>query len=164
MNLRFVRAAAIGDAGPIAAIYNLGIEDRTATFETEFRNVDQISQWFANNYPVLIAGEDVAIAAYAAAFPYRNRPCYEGVRDFSIYVAREHRGRGHGKAALEALIEACRKRGWWKLLSRVFPENTASLALCSALGFREVGVYRKHAMLDGRWRDVVIVEKFLLDD
>jgi phosphinothricin acetyltransferase len=161
---RFVREARSEDAARIAAIYNQGIEDRVATFETELRTAGQIGQWFANRYVVIVAGEDDVIAAYAAAFPYRNRPCYEGVREFSVYVARECRGMGHGRAAMIALIEACRKRGWWKLLSRIFPENTASLRLCHSLGFREVGIYRKHARLDGLWRDVVIVEKFLLDE
>ena len=68
-----------------------------------------------------------------------------------------------GRATLEALIDECGRRGLWKLVSRVFPENEASLALCRSLGFREVGVYRRHAQLDGEWRDVVIVER-LLDD
>jgi phosphinothricin acetyltransferase len=60
-----------------------------------------------------------------------------------------------------ALIAECRARGYWKLVSRVFPENGASLGLCRALGFREVGVYRRHAQLDGEWRDCVIVELLL---
>jgi L-amino acid N-acyltransferase YncA len=62
---------------------------------------------------------------------------------------------------MEALVEECRRRGWWKLVSPVFPENEASRALCRALGFREVGVYRRHARLDGGWRDCVIVELLL---
>jgi L-amino acid N-acyltransferase YncA len=98
--------------------------------------------------------------AYAAAFTYRSRPCYYGVREFSIYVAREGRGKGFGRAALAALVANAKARGWWKLLSRVFPENTASRSLLKSAGFREVGTYEKHAKLDGQWRDVVIVEKF----
>jgi L-amino acid N-acyltransferase YncA len=75
-------------------------------------------------------------------------------------VAREGRGKGFGRAALAALIDDAKARGWWKLLSRVFPENGASRALLKSAGFREVGTYEKHAKLDGEWRDVVIVEKF----
>ena len=63
--------------------------------------------------------------------------------------------------AVQGLIDECERRGLWKLVSRVFPENEASLALCRSLGFREVGVYRRHAKLDGEWRDVVIVERLL---
>jgi phosphinothricin acetyltransferase len=62
---------------------------------------------------------------------------------------------------MSALMEAAERAGFWKLLSRVFPENTASRALVRSLGFREVGVYRKHGKLDGVWRDVVIVERLL---
>jgi L-amino acid N-acyltransferase YncA len=161
MSLRFVRAGTRGDAAPIAEIYNQGIEERGATFETEPRSPAQIGVWFDNAYPVFVAGEGETVMAFAAAFPYRSRPCYEGVREFSVYVAREGRSHGLGRAALTALIDEARARGWWKLLSRVFPENAASRTLLKSLGFREVGVYEKHARLDGEWRDVVIVEKFL---
>ena len=75
-------------------------------------------------------------------------------------MARDGRGQGFGRAALAALIDHAKSRGWWKLLSRVFPENAASRALLRSAGFREVGTYEKHAKLDGAWRDVVIVEKF----
>ena len=81
--------------------------------------------------------------------PTGPAPCYDGVREFSVYVAREGRGKGFGKAALGALIDDARARGWWKLLSRIFPENTSSRKLCAALGFREVGIYEKHGRLDG---------------
>ncbi len=64
---------------------------------------------------------------------------------------------------MQGLIDECERRGLWKLVSRVFPENEASLALCRSLGFREVGVYQRHAQLDGEWRDVVIVERLLGD-
>jgi phosphinothricin acetyltransferase len=62
---------------------------------------------------------------------------------------------------MEALVREAESRGFWKLVARIFPENEASLALCRALGFREVGVYRRHAKLDGEWRDVVVVELLL---
>ena len=72
-------------------------------------------------------------------------------------------GRGVGRATLAAQIEACEAHGCWKLLSRIFPENDGSLALCRSLGFREVGTYRRHGKLDGEWRDCVIVELLLGD-
>jgi L-amino acid N-acyltransferase YncA len=162
MTARFVRAAHGDDAARIAEIYNQGIADRVATFETDLRDADQIAQWFTNGYPVFVAGEDERVMAYAAAFPYRTRPCYDGVREFSIYVARDGRGKGFGRSALTAPIDAARTRGWWKLVSRIFPENEASLSLCDSLGFRRVGIYEKHGRLDGVWRDVVIVEKLLI--
>jgi L-amino acid N-acyltransferase YncA len=103
------------------------------------------------------------VVGWAAAPPYREREAYEGVREFSVYVDRSRRGEGLGRAAMRALISECGARGYWKLVSRIFPENEPSRALCRALGFREVGVYRRHAKLDGEWRDCVIVELLLND-
>ncbi len=101
------------------------------------------------------------VIAFAATSAYRPRACYAGIGEFSVYAAREARGRGAGRLAMEALIEAAEAAGFWKLLSRVFVENAPSRALLRSLGFREVGIYEKHAQLDGVWRDVVIVERLL---
>src|SRR5262245_39860190 len=136
------REASFDDAGAIARIYNEGIEDGLATFETEPRQAADIESWIQASFPLVVvengAGEPVA---WAWAPPYRpKRPAYAGVADFSVYVGREARGLGAGRAAVEALVAACERRGYWKLLSRIFPENEASLALCRAVGFREVGV------------------------
>jgi L-amino acid N-acyltransferase YncA len=154
------RPALAGDAAAIARIYNEGIEDGLATFETEPRSAADIESWIQAGFPLVVVqdagGEAVA---WASAPPYRaHRPAYAGVADFSVYVAREARGQGAGRAAVESLIGECEPRGYWKLLSRIFPENEASLALCRSLGFREVGTYRRHAKLRGEWKDTVIVE------
>jgi L-amino acid N-acyltransferase YncA len=158
-----VRAAEATDAATIARIYNDGIEDRLATFETEPRTAEDITRWLQEDLPLVVVESDGAVVAWAVAHRYRDRAAYAGVGEFSVYVARAERGRGHGRAAVQSLIDECERRGLWKLVSRVFPENDASLALCRSLGFREVGVYRRHAKLDGEWRDVVIVERLLGD-
>lgn len=99
-----------------------------------------------------------SLIAFAATFPYHpRRDCYAGIAEFSVYVAPDARRRGAGRMAMAALIEAAERAGKWKLLSRVFVENRASRRLLRGLGFREVGIYRRHARLDGAWRDVVIV-------
>ena len=157
-----VRLATITDAEAIARIYNQGIEDRIATFETQPRSTGEIEAWFSKECVVVVAEDGRDVLAFAATFPYRTRECYAGVREFSVYVDRQSRGKGAGRVAMQELIDESRRRGMWKLLSRVFPENTQSLKLLRALGFREVGVYKKHARLDGDWRDVVIVE-YLID-
>ena len=159
-----VRRALPSDAAAIARIYNQGIEDRVATFETEPRTPPQIEALLAERgerYPTVVVERDGAVIAWASVSRYRSRPCYDGVGEFSVYVAREARGTGAGTAALQGLIEACERRGFWKLLSRVFPENAASRALCRKTGFREVGFYLRHGKLDGRWRDCVIVERLI---
>lgn len=156
-----VRRAATGDAAAIARIYNEGIEDRVATFETRLRTEDDIAAWFDGVHPVVVVESDGEVIAFAAASTYRPRACYAGIAEFSVYVAREGRGHGAGKAAMAALIEEAAGSGFHKLVSRVFPENVASLRLLAAVGFREVGIYKNHARLDGAWRDVVIVERLL---
>jgi len=100
--------------------------------------------------------------AFAASFPYSSRLCYRGIGEFSVYVRRDYRGRGAGRTALSALIEAAATRGMHKLTSRVFPESMASRALLKGLGFEEIGIHRRHGQLDGRWRDCVIVERCLV--
>ncbi len=155
------RPAALSDAPAIAAIYNEGIADRVATFETQPRSAEDVAAWFDGTHPVLVAEEDGRVIAFGATFAYRPRCCYAGIAELSVYVARTARGRGAGRLVLQALMDAGGKAGFWKFVSRVFPENTASRAMLRSLGFREVGVYEKHGQLDGVWRDVVIVERLL---
>jgi len=154
-----VRTARADDASAIARIYNQGIDDRIATFETRLRSADDVRAWFDGTHPIVVVEDGEAVIAFAAASSYRPRECYAGVAEFSVYVAREARGRGAGRAAMEALIRETERAGFWKLVSRVFPENVSSLRLLASVGFREVGTYEKHARLDGVWRDVVIVER-----
>ncbi len=155
------RSAVLEDAPAIARIYNQGIEERVATFETRPRDPEEIGAWISGPYPVVVVESRGEIVAFAAASEYRPRECYAGVAEFSVYVARAARGRGAGHLAMQALMEAVKEDGFWKLVSRVFVENAPSRRLLASLGFREVGVYEKHARLDGVWRNVVIVERLI---
>ncbi len=158
-----LRLAKLHDAAAIAIIYNQGIEDRIATFETRLRTPQDIEQWFDGVHPIVVLESDEQeVIAFASTGVYRPRPCYVGIAEFSVYVERAWRGRGAGRLALEGLLQEVERAGFWKLVSRVFVENEASRALLRSQGFREVGVYEKHAQLDGVWRDVVIVERLLL--
>jgi L-amino acid N-acyltransferase YncA len=155
------RAAVRADTEAIARIYNEGIEGHV-TFETEPRSAADVERWLES--PIMVVEDAGEVVAWARVSAYRpERPAYDGVGEFGVYVAAAHRGRGAGRVAMEALREECERRGYWKLLSRIFPENVSSLALCRALGFSEVGVYRRHARLHGEWRDCVIVEKLIGD-
>jgi L-amino acid N-acyltransferase YncA len=155
------RTATLADCEAIATIYNQGIEDRVATFETRLRSASDIATWFDGVHPVIVIESDGEVIAFASTSTYRPRACYAGIAEVSAYVARKWRSKGAGRMAMTALNDAARAAGFHKLVSRVFPENTASLRMIDALGFRQAGVYRRHGQLDGVWRDVVIVEKLL---
>jgi phosphinothricin acetyltransferase len=158
------RLADLRDAPAIAEIYNQGIEDRTATFETEPRTAEAVEALLrarTDRYPAVVVEDGTRVLGFAWTSEYRPRSAYAGVAEFTIYVARAARGQGVGRLALSALVAEAEERGFWKLVSRIFPENMASRRLCAALGFREVGVYRRHGQLDERWMDCVIVERLL---
>jgi L-amino acid N-acyltransferase YncA len=158
---RRVRGATLADASAIARIYTQGIEDRVATFETEPRADADVRPWFARAHPIVVVADDDVVVAFAVASPSSARQCYARNADFSVYVERSARGTGAGRAAMEALLDAAREAGLNKLVSCVFPENAASRAMLAKLGFREVGTYRRHAQLDGEWRDAVLVERLI---
>lgn len=159
-----VRSAVPSDAPAITAIYNVGIAERAATFETIPRKAEDILERLSqtDRYPLLVAAdEDGKVLGWAGLSSYRARDCYAGIGEFSVYLAADARGRGVGRTLLESLITVAQERGYWKLLSRIFLFNTASRALCRSVGFREVGIYEKHGQLEGRWLDVVIVERLI---
>jgi len=156
-----VRPARAGDGARIAEIYNDGIEDRVATFETRTRDAAEVEEWLSGSLPVLVAEADGAIVGFARVSPYSDRCVYDRVGEHGVYVAREARGRGVGRALLDALARAAEDAGLYKLTARIFTDNGASLAAHRAAGFREVGVQRRHGRLDGEWRDCVLVERLL---
>jgi L-amino acid N-acyltransferase YncA len=155
------RPATAADAAAIARIHGEGIEDRVATFETRPRTPAEVAAWLDGVHPIVVVERDGEVVAFASTSSYSGRECYAGVAESSVYVARSHRGQGAGREAMQALVAAAEAAGFWKLLSRVFVENVASRGLLASVGFREVGVYQRHARLDGAWRDVAIVERLL---
>jgi len=158
------RPAAPDDAAAIARIYSEGIADRVATFETEPRSAADVRSLLEARlatHPAVVVERGGEVVAFAWVAPYSERPCYAGIGAVSAYVAREHRGTGAGGAALDALVDACERRGFWKLVSKVFTENAPSRRLCARHGFTEIGLHRRHARLDGEWRDVVVVERLI---
>jgi L-amino acid N-acyltransferase YncA len=159
-----IRPATTADAPAIAAIYNQGIADRTSTFESEPRSAEDRLAWLESHgerYPVIVAEVSGDVVGWAAVSPYSPRECYRGIGELSIYVDRDRRGQRVGARLMEALVARAANAGFWKLIGRVFAFNAASLALCHRHGFREVGTHERHARLDGRWIDVVIVERLI---
>ena len=152
-----IRTLEAADWPAVAAIYGEGIATRLATFETE---VPQWKDWDADHLDAhrLVAELDGEIVGWVALTPYSRREAYGGVADESVYVAERARGRGVGRALLEAAIGSARAGGLWTLQAGIFPENEPSLALHRSLGFREVGVRERIGQLDGAWRNVVLLE------
>ena len=149
----------------MAEIYNQGILARTATFETQPRSAAdrrRLIEIGNDRYPILVAeGEIGDILGWAALSEHSPRACYRGIAECSVYVESTHRGRGVGTELMDAMVREARARGFWKLVSRVFLTNEASRALCLTAGFREVGVLERHAQLDNRWVDVLLVERLI---
>src|SRR5688572_6737253 len=147
-----VRPAVVDDVAEITAIYNEGIEDRLATFETRPRDVDEVAHWLDDWRPLLVAVDGSTALGFARAAPYSPRPVYAGVGEHAVYVARAARGSGIGRLLLDALVVAAEEAGIHKLTSRVFTDNAPSRAAHRAAGFEEVGIQRRHARLDGEWK------------
>jgi phosphinothricin acetyltransferase len=162
----YIRDATLRDAEAIARIYNQGIQDRVATLETQLRTPEERREWLAARgprHPVLVAidGDSQEIVGWASLNAFNPRPAYDHVADFSVYVAREQRGRGMGDALLNALEERAKSLDYHKLVLAAFPTNAAGMRLYERHGFRTVGIYHEQGRLDERWVDVIVMEKIL---
>jgi L-amino acid N-acyltransferase YncA len=146
------------DWARVAEIYWDGMRDGLATFETE---VPTWEAWDEAHSLRLAAEVDREVVGFAALSPASARRCYAGVAENSVYVAREARGLGIGRALLEKLISRARLAGIWTIQTSIFPENRASLALHERCGFRVVGTRERIAKRDGMWRDTVFLERRL---
>ena len=156
------RAATQVDAPSIAAIYNAGIAEREATFETAERSAEDVLAWIGRERePLLVAELDGRVAGFARVIRSSDRCAYAGVGEYTIYLAGDARGRGLGARLLDALAVAAEAAGYWKLIGKLFTTNEATIALARRCGFREVGVHLRHGRLDGEWKDVLLVERLL---
>lgn len=158
-----VRELTSADWPAVEQIYAEGIAGRMSTFETA------PPSWEAFDASRLRWGrlgaerEDGALSGWIAASPASSRACYSGVVEHSVYVASAQRGRGVGRALLQAFLTEARAHGAWTVQAALFPENDASVALHERAGFRQVGRRERIARLDGRWRDTVLYELRLPD-
>ncbi len=142
----------------VAAIYLEGIATGHATFETQAPAWDE---WDARHLPYsrLVARDGETVKGWAALSPVSSRFVYAGVAEISVYVGKNHRGEGIGKALLEALVNDSENNGVWSLQAGIFPENSRSITMHKQCGFREVGRRERIGKMSGIWRDVVLLER-----
>ena len=159
-----VRAATAADVEAICHIHNQGISDRIATLDTRQRTTDETRNWLLERgarHPVLVADLDGAVVGWASLNRFNLRTAYDHIADFSVYVERDMRGKGVGRQLLDVLIERARAIGFHKMVLAAMAFNDAGVELYRRAGFSRVGIYKEHGQLDGRWVDVVIMEKLL---
>jgi phosphinothricin acetyltransferase len=155
----WVRPAAPRDAAAVTRIYNEGIEDRIATFETRLRAPSELEERISGGEPMIVAERAGAVVGFASWTPYSDREAYAGVGVYTVYVARGARGARIGSTLLQSLIANAQTAGLWKLQSLILTSNAPSIALAHRCGFRDVGVHERHGRLDGEWRDALLVER-----
>ena len=142
----------------VRAVYLEGIATGNATFETSAPEWERWDMGHRRDCR-LVAGDDAGVIGFAALSPVSARPVYAGVAEVSVYVAERVRGQGVGARLLEELVRASEAAGVWTLQAGIFPENAASLGLHARFGFRVVGTRERIGRRDGRWRDVVLMER-----
>jgi L-amino acid N-acyltransferase YncA len=165
--MTIIRSATAADLEEILEIYNQGIEDRIATLETEEKDVEYMQSWFEarqGRYFVLTAEVDGQVAGWASVNPYNSRCAYQGVGDLSIYIGREFRGRGIGQMLLRELEVRARQEKFYKMVLFTFPFNQLGQGLYRKAGYREVGVFQNQGILDGKFVDVMAMEKILIEE
>jgi L-amino acid N-acyltransferase YncA len=142
----------------VRAIYREGIATGNATFE---RSPPEWDQWDTGHLRVcrLVARREGRPVGWAALSRVSVRPVYAGVAEVSVYVGEAARGAGVGKALLAALVHEAERAGFWTLQAGIFPENRASIAIHEKAGFRVVGTRERLGAMNGRWRDVVLMER-----
>jgi phosphinothricin acetyltransferase len=157
-----IRPATIADAPAIARIFNEGVAERVATFETREQTAEDIRERIEGGAAMLVAEADGDVAGFARISPYDDaHHYYAGIGEATLYVDRSHRRGGVGAALLGALAAESERRGLYKLVGKIFSSNAPSIALVERCGWRRVGLHLRHGRLDGQWKDVVVVEMLL---
>ncbi|MCX4445375.1 GNAT family N-acetyltransferase [Streptomyces sp. NPDC087866] len=148
-----------GHAEQVLAVYQAGIDEGNATFETGAPTWDVFDKSKLLSHRLVALQADGTLLGWIAASAVSARPAYAGVVEHSVYVAPSTRGRGVARSLLEAFIASTEAAGIWTVQAGVFPENTASLVLHERVGFRVIGTRERVGRLRGVWRDVQLIER-----
>ena len=160
-----IRPARPADAEAIAAIYNQGIEERQATFQTRKHEPGELElKTEQRGGQLIVAERDGQVLGWAGWTGYDDpADYYAGVAECAVYVAPEARRQGVGAELLTGLANEAPKFGVHKLVAKIFTSNESSIALFRRCGFRDVGTHQRHGRLDGDWKDVLVMERLLPD-
>jgi len=145
-------------AAAVLAIYQAGIDEGDATFETQAPAWPEFSAARLPGHR-FVASNGTDVLGWVAVSPVSSRCAYAGVVEHSVYVHQDARGQGVGRQLLTTLIASTEAAGIWTIQSGIFPENAASVALHHAVGFRTVGRRERIGQQHGRWRDVLLLER-----
>jgi phosphinothricin acetyltransferase len=148
----------VAHAAAVLAIYQAGIDEGNATFETQAPSWPEFDAARLPDHRFVALDDHGHTLGWVAVSAVSTRPVYAGVVEHSVYVAPDARGQGLGRALLDALIASTTDAGIWTIQSGIFPENAASAALHRAAGFRQVGRRERIGQHHGRWRDVILIE------
>jgi phosphinothricin acetyltransferase len=159
-----IRTATLADAAAIREIYNHEVENTTATMDLVPRSLADQEQWISDRsgaFATIVAEVDGRVVGFAAFSPYKERAAYRPTVEDSVYVRRDLGGRGIGKALLTALIDVAANSGFHSMMARIEASGTASRALHTSCGFREVGVEVEVGRKFNRWIDMVLMQRLL---
>jgi L-amino acid N-acyltransferase YncA len=154
-----IEPMAAAHAEAVLSIYQAGIDEGNATFETRVPSWAEFDAAKLRDHRFVALDDRRTVLGWVAVIPVSDRCVYAGVVEHSVYVSPQARGRGVGRALLAALIASTEGAGVWTIQSGIFAENSASVALHRAAGFREVGRRERIGRHHGVWRDVVLIER-----
>ena len=160
-----IRLATLDDAPAMRAIYNHEVEHHTSTFDLVPRTLEGQRDWIAARsgaFSAVVAEVDEGgapvVVGFASLSPYKERAAYSTTVENSVYVSRDHNGRGIGRQLMEHLIEVARSSGFHSIIARIEASSDASRALHEACGFRLVGVEEEVGRKFRTWLSVAVMQ------
>jgi L-amino acid N-acyltransferase YncA len=159
-----LRLARPSDAEAVREIYNTEVTGSTVTFDMVPRSLEEQRQWLearAGALAVVVAEDDGVVVGFASISPYRDRPAYSTTVEDSVYVRRDQRGKGLGRALLAEIVDVAAKQGFHTVMARIVGHHDASIELHRSLGFEVVGVEKEVGRKFNRWLDVVVMQRML---
>lgn len=147
------------DADRVLEIFQHGIDTKNATFDTEVPTWEYWDETHIKSCRFVMQTQNDQVIGWCALKPTSERICFEGVAEISIYLHKDYQNRGLGKLLLRKLILTSEENGFWTLQSGIFPENIGSIKLHEGQNFRQVGIRKRIAEMNGVWRDIVLMER-----